>query len=90
MNKFERYFPKDEWEGKFEESIMEDLRQRRGLEEDDDSEDNEIMKMDLEEALDEVASWNGLIGYGNTIKRWVQEIYNIDLDSIGDWRNESI
>lgn len=65
---------------KYSEEIMEDLRQRRGLEREDTSQDKKIMEMSKDEALDEVATWNGLIGYGNTIKTWIEEIYGIELE----------
>ena len=56
------------------------LRQRRELEEDDPSQDDDIMLMSKSEVLDEVCNWDGLINYSSTIKRWINNIYNIDLD----------
>lgn len=65
---------------KYSDEIMEACRQRRGLEEDDESQDDEIMAMDKSEVLDEVATWEGLLGYGDTIKSWVEDIYGIELN----------
>lgn len=80
--KIDKNYSEKDYDNKYPEYIMEDLRQRRGLEIDDESEDDEIISMNKEDVLDEVASWNGMIGYGNTIKEWVQDIYNVDLDTI--------
>lgn len=65
---------------KFPEYIMKYLRQRRGLEEDDCSEDNEINSYSSDEALEEVCNWEGLIGYASTIKRWIEDIYGVVLE----------
>lgn len=67
---------------KYPEYIMEFLRQRKGLNEYDISEDKDINTLTANEALDEVCNWNGLIHYANTIKGWVKDIYKIDLDKI--------
>lgn len=64
---------------KYSKEIMVAVRQNLGLEEDDESKDAEIMEMDKDEILDKVATWNGLLGYGNTIKTWVEDIYNVAL-----------
>ena len=56
------------------------LRQSRELEEDDQSQDRDIMSMNKSEVLAEVCNWNGLINYGSTIKGWINNIYGIDLD----------
>ena len=80
--KIEKWYDSSEYEGKYPENIMEDVRERLGLESDDDSRDKEIMEMSKDKILDEVVKWNGLINYGDTIKNWVQDIYNIDLDSL--------
>lgn len=68
---------------KYSEEIMTYLRQRRGLDKYDISEDEEINKMDKSEAFEDVLSWNNLVGgWGNTIKEWVKDIYKIDLDEL--------
>lgn len=61
--------------------IMKHVRENLGLEENDSSRDKEINKMSKLEVLDKVATWNGLIGYGYTISKWVQDIYGIELEN---------
>lgn len=69
-------------ENKYPEDIMEILRQRLGLEEDDTSRDSEINTYTPSEAFEEVCNWEGFLGYASTIKSWIEDIYGIDLDSI--------
>lgn len=47
---------------KYNDDIMEAVRQRMGLDEDDTSKDDKIMKMDKEEVFKEYCQWNGLLG----------------------------
>jgi hypothetical protein len=65
----------------YDDYIMQDLRQRKGLDKNNSSHDESIMEMSRYEALNEVCDWNGLIGYGSTIKDWIESIYGINLDS---------
>ena len=67
---------------KYPEHIMEILRQRLGLDEDDTSRDDEINIYTPSEAFEEVCNWEGLLGYADTIKEWIEDIYGIDLDDI--------
>lgn len=60
--------------------VMETLRQRRGLEMDDTSEDNEILKLSGREMLDEWLSYIGIIGYTNNIIEAIYSAYGIDLN----------
>ena len=66
---------------KYEEYIMENLRQRRGLEADDDSQDNRIENMSKARIIKEYLSWEGLIGYGDMIIDLINDVYGIDLYS---------
>jgi hypothetical protein len=66
--------------GKYPEYIMESLRQRRGLDEDDTSQDERISIMSKQRVLEEVCNWEGLINYGGTIRGWVESIYGIKLE----------
>lgn len=67
---------------KYPESIMRDLRNRIGLKPDDKSQDGELRKLTPSEAFSEVCQWSGLLGnYDYVIKRWVREIYGVDLDA---------
>ena len=58
---------------------MEDLRQRRGLDEDDTSEDEESLAMSGFEFLDEWLNWTGIIGYTAEIIDAIRMAYGIDL-----------
>lgn len=69
---------------KYFDSIMEDVRQNLGLESDDTSRDDEINEMTRSEVLDRVCTWHGLIGYADTIREWIEDIWGIDLDDIAD------
>lgn len=70
----EELYPKD---------IMEALRQRKNLEPDDTSRDDEISSMSPNEVFEEVLEWNGICNYAYTIKRWIKNIYGIDLNEMG-------
>lgn len=63
----------------YPEHIMKTLRKRAGLSAEDESLDKELNKLSPSEALNEVATWEGLLGYGDTIINWVQDIYGIEL-----------
>ena len=64
-------------ENRYPEYIMQKLRQRRGLEEDDVSEDSDINTLSPSESFDEVCNWEGLINYGSTIRGWINDIYGV-------------
>lgn len=59
--------------------IMRDLRQRRDLDEDDTSCDEEILEMYGYTFLDEWLKWNGFIGYTSDILDVIHAAYGIDL-----------
>ena len=59
--------------------IMEKVRQRLGLEPYDTSRDDEINRMSHDSVFDHCLTWEGIIGYGYTIKGWVESIYDITL-----------
>lgn len=67
---------------KYPTEIFEFVRQRLGLEYDDTSLDEEIIKMSKNEVFKHVVNWNGLIQYDAVIKDWITDIYEIDLDEI--------
>lgn len=60
--------------------IMQYLRQRRWLEQNDTSQDDEIKEMSKQEVFEEVLIWNGMIGYGSTITNWIEEIFGVKLE----------
>ena len=59
--------------------IMRDLRQRRDLDEDDTSQDKEILKMSGFEFFDEWLKWHGFIGYTRDFIEMIYVAYGIDL-----------
>ena len=60
--------------------IIEDLREGRGLECDDNSQDEEILAIDGWEFLDEWLSWKGIVGYTSDIIEVVGYAFGIDLN----------
>ena len=60
-------------------SIMEELRQVMGLDEDDSSIDEEILRMSGFEFLNKWLEWNGIIGWTGSILNVIQMAYGIDL-----------
>jgi hypothetical protein len=68
-------------EEKYPLHIIQNVRQRFGLEKNDTSTDEEILKMTSKDVFKEVVAWNGLLGgYDTTIKEWIKSIYGIDID----------
>lgn len=61
------------------EYIMKTLRKREGLDENDRSYDHELNKLSDADVLNEIATWNGFLGYGDTIISWIEDIYGIEL-----------
>jgi hypothetical protein len=66
---------------KYSEDIMTQLRQRRGLEKYDISEDEEINNMSKDKVFSDLFGWNGLGSWDYTIKNWIKEVYGVELDS---------
>ena len=69
---------------KYPENIMRMVRQNLDLDHDDTSRDREIEDMSKYEVFSRVCDWEGLIGYGNTIVKWINQIYGIDINNIGE------
>lgn len=63
------------------EDIMEIMRQRRYLNEDDTSEDQEILEMDGIEFLDEWLGWEGIYGYTYKILEVIEMAFGVNLES---------
>lgn len=62
-------------EAKYSDAIMMRLRQRKGLEPDDTSQDDDIMSLSKEEVFSEILKWEGIIGYDTMILSWIKEIF---------------
>ena len=68
-------------DNKYPEYIMGYVRQNLGLDDPEvKTEDDFINSMSKDEILERVCNWNGLINYHNTVKGWVEDIYNIELN----------
>ena len=63
------------------EHIMEIMRQRRGLDEYDESEDQKILEMDGIDFLDEWLGWQGICGYTYDILEIIEIAFGVDLES---------
>ena len=63
---------------KYPNYIYNNVRQNMGLEWNDTSKDNEIDKMSRKEVLERFWTWEGIIGYANTIKNSVFDVYGIN------------
>ena len=64
---------------KYSESIMQRLRQRLDLEEDDTSKDDIICAWSKGKILENLLIWEGIIGFDYLIKSWVEEIWRVNL-----------
>lgn len=62
-------------------SVMKDMRQRLGYEENDTTPDEEILNMSGRDFLAEYLEWNGLIGFASFIIEAVYMAYGIDLEN---------
>ncbi len=59
--------------------IMRDLRQIRDLEEDDTSQDSDILKMSGFAFFDQWLKWNGFIGYTSDFIDVIYSAFGVDL-----------
>ena len=65
---------------KYPEHILRRLRQREDLEETDTSMDERFNNYSPKKAFREVCEWEGFLGWDGQIKRWIEDIYGIQLD----------
>ena len=66
---------------KYPEYIMKKVRQRIGLELNDNSKDEEIEIMSPGEIIDAVLEWEGIIGYTEFIVDLVFDVYGFDKEN---------
>jgi len=62
--------------------IMDKVRQWKGLSGWDTSKDAEIDEMSRNEVFDACLEWEGIIGYGSTIRGWIEDIYGVPLSAL--------
>lgn len=67
-------------ENKYPEYIMRILRVRRNLDDYDTTEDIHINDYSADRVFEEICEWEGFINYANTIRRWIKDIYKVDLE----------
>lgn len=68
----------------YPEYIIRKLREFNGLDEEDLSRDEEFQQLPPEEVLDQVLSFEGIIGYSYGILHWIQSIFKVKLHPLGD------
>lgn len=70
---------------RYPEYIIRYLRQRKGLDVDDTSHDEQLHAMSPSDVFAETLEWNGLLGgWDYQIKDWIKGIYGIDIDEIAE------
>lgn len=69
-------------ENRYPEYIMCMLRQRFCSKETDKSNDDVLNSLTPNEVFEEVCNFEGLVRYAYIIKKWVNDIYNVDLDEL--------
>lgn len=65
--------------GKYSEEILKILRESKGLEVNNESEYELLNSMTPYDILDTMLNFEGIIGYTNKIKDWIEDIYDIKL-----------
>jgi hypothetical protein len=63
----------------YPENILKIFREMHDLEEGDTSIDNEIYDLSPNELFDAILRYEGIIGYDYTIKCWIRDIYQIEI-----------
>jgi hypothetical protein len=63
----------------YPEYILKKLRIFNGIEEEDTSKDEEFQELPAREVFDQVMKFDGIIGYQNTMLRWIKDIFGVDL-----------
>lgn len=71
----------------YPEHIMETLRQRIGLEDDDKSRDEELQMLTPQEALSECLEWAGIHGYTSWILNVIRDTFKVKL--VNDFQDMS-
>lgn len=66
---------------KYNDEVMKAVRQSLGLEEDDESSDDEIMNMNRKRVFKIYCQWNGFLGsWYDTLLQVIENIYNVKLE----------
>ena len=73
-------------ENRYPENIMRILRQRLDLDPKCNFRDREINIMTPNEAFEAILEWHGIIGYGSRIRGWIEDIYDLDFDTLNGYQ----
>ena len=65
---------------KYSEEVMEKVRQRLGVDENDTTLDLDIAGMHQSTVFAHCLEWEGVIGYDQVIRRWIEDIYGVELN----------
>ncbi len=60
-------------------TVIDYVRQNLGIKPNDESKDDQILKMSRGEVFRRFMTWNGIIGYEGMIKAAIEEIYQVEL-----------
>lgn len=77
-------------QNKYPENIMKLLREKKDLDENDTSLDEEINKMEPIKVFEEISIWHGFYGWDKTIISWINDIFKIDLNKISDLNKHGV
>lgn len=78
-----RNYELDDLGRKYPQEILEVLSQSM----DYSIDDSHLETLSPNEVFDCVCTWEGLINYGDTIRKWIKNIYGVDLDKISEERS---
>ena len=75
---------------RYPEHLVRNVRQNLGRDAEDTSGDAAILLLSRDEFFDRVCNWDGLIGYGDQIRSWVEYVYGVDLSNLDEWKKEVV
>jgi len=81
-----RNYELDDLNRKYPQEILEAVSQSMNRSIDD----SYLETLSPNEVFDYVCTWEGLINYGDTIRRWIKNIYGIDLDKVSEERSKQL
>lgn len=80
IKSIEQYLTSPNNANRYPDYIMPTIRNGLGLDAYNTERDDEINSMDKDELFNQLCSLNGFGRYGNTIRQWVEDIYNVSLE----------
>ena len=64
----------------YPEYILQRLKDRRDMDYEDKTRDDEFQNLSPREVLEELLEWEGICGYTARILTWIEDVYKIKLD----------